>query len=116
MQTVSDPHHAGVRQFLEMQRQTLLERLERIEHDRSHRAAPLEADFSEQAVQRENDEVLDGLAVSVRDQLDQIQAALRRVQDGDYAWCERCGKEIEAARHRALPSATLCIACSQPQG
>jgi RNA polymerase-binding transcription factor len=38
-----------------------------------------------------------------------IDAALRRVEEGTYGRCERCGKEIEAERLEAIPWATLCI-------
>jgi RNA polymerase-binding protein DksA len=38
-----------------------------------------------------------------------IDAALRRIDEGTYGRCERCGQEIEAERLEALPWATLCI-------
>jgi DnaK suppressor protein len=38
-----------------------------------------------------------------------IDSALRRIQDGTYGRCERCGEEIEEERLEALPWATLCI-------
>jgi RNA polymerase-binding protein DksA len=41
--------------------------------------------------------------------LAEIDAALRRIDDGTYGRCERCGNEIEAERLEALPWATLCL-------
>jgi len=38
-----------------------------------------------------------------------IDAALKRIDDGTYGRCERCGEQIEAERLEALPWATLCI-------
>ncbi len=38
-----------------------------------------------------------------------IDAALRRLDEGTYGRCERCGKEIEEERLEAIPWATLCI-------
>jgi RNA polymerase-binding protein DksA len=38
-----------------------------------------------------------------------IDAALKRLDDGTYGRCERCGEQIEAERLEALPWATLCI-------
>jgi RNA polymerase-binding protein DksA len=38
-----------------------------------------------------------------------IDAALRRIGDGTYGRCERCGEEIESERLEAIPWATLCI-------
>jgi RNA polymerase-binding protein DksA len=41
--------------------------------------------------------------------LQEIDAALARIDDGTYGQCERCGKPIGAERLEALPWATLCI-------
>jgi DnaK suppressor protein len=40
-----------------------------------------------------------------------IQAALRRLDEGKYGICERCGKSIVARRLEALPYVTLCVDC-----
>jgi RNA polymerase-binding protein DksA len=41
--------------------------------------------------------------------LGEIDEALRRIDDGTYGTCERCGKLIDVERLEALPWATLCI-------
>ncbi len=46
-----------------------------------------------------------------RDDLWHIQDALRRIEEGSFGDCERCGDEISEARMRARPSAILCISC-----
>jgi DnaK suppressor protein len=43
--------------------------------------------------------------------LGQVEAALRRLDEGSYGVCARCGREIATERLEALPSATLCITC-----
>lgn len=45
--------------------------------------------------------------------LGKIQNALFRLSKGDYGKCERCGKMIETERLKAIPTATVCIACSK---
>ncbi len=45
--------------------------------------------------------------------LGKIQKALFHLKKGDYGKCENCGKMIEMARLEAMPTATLCIACSK---
>ncbi len=45
-----------------------------------------------------------------REQLDQ---ALRRLDDGLYGLCEECGADIGAARLNALPFARRCVACQE---
>ena len=45
--------------------------------------------------------------------LEQVEAALQRLEDGSYGKCARCGGNIPAARLGALPYAELCIACQK---
>lgn len=42
-----------------------------------------------------------------------IALALASIRRGTYGRCEKCGKEIEAARLEAMPTATLCLSCSR---
>jgi DnaK suppressor protein len=48
-----------------------------------------------------------------RDLLEQVNVALERIDAGTYGICASCGKPIEAARVKALPHASLCIACKR---
>ena len=41
--------------------------------------------------------------------LAEIDAALKRIEDGTYGTCTSCGKEIAAERLEAHPWASLCI-------
>ena len=50
------------------------------------------------------------LATELRETLDEVEAALERLEDGNYGLCEVCGKPIGAARLEAMPAARLCIA------
>ena len=45
--------------------------------------------------------------------LEQVERALARMDKGTYGICERCGEEIDFARLKAIPHATLCIRCQQ---
>ena len=42
-----------------------------------------------------------------------IDAALRRLDVGQYGFCAECGKEIAERRLRALPFAVRCQACEE---
>ena len=70
------------------------------------------ADAATATFERERD-----LSISnnIKDLLDKIDHALRRIEDGTYGICERCGKPIERARLRALPYANLCIEDAQAE-
>jgi RNA polymerase-binding transcription factor DksA len=52
---------------------------------------------------------------NVRDLLQKIERALRRIENGTYGVCDRCGKQIEKARVRALPYVDLCIKDARAQ-
>src|SRR5215472_13537986 len=47
-----------------------------------------------------------------RQQLAEIDAALRRLAEGRYGTCEDCGRPIGAARLAARPVAATCINCA----
>jgi DnaK suppressor protein len=47
-----------------------------------------------------------------RDRLAAIAGAERRLDDGSYGRCERCGREIGAERLAARPAAATCVACA----
>jgi DnaK suppressor protein len=49
-----------------------------------------------------------------REQFAAIDAALRKLEDGSYGTCQRCGQPIGAARLAARPSATTCLPCARP--
>ena len=45
--------------------------------------------------------------------LEQVRAALQRLDDGTYGFCKRCGKPIEARRLEALPYAEYDLECQE---
>jgi CBS domain-containing protein/RNA polymerase-binding transcription factor DksA len=55
-------------------------------------------------------ETLDALAAR---RLAALDHALDRAARGQLGTCERCGGRIPAARLRALPGASLCVACAR---
>lgn len=63
-------------------------------------------DVATDTFDRELDE---GLEEGVQRRVEQIDAALGRIDDGTYGICAVCGKQIPAERLRAAPWATLCI-------
>ena len=103
--------HKATEQQLLVRRAELEERLGRVNLDVTHFNKPLEADFAEQAVERENDQVLDALGEGLRGEISRIDAALGHLSDGDYGTCETCGRGIPSARLRAQPDARRCVKC-----
>jgi len=64
------------------------------------------ADSATETYLRELDE---GLEENAEHLLDEIDAALVRIEDGSYGRCTACGRPISEARLEAVPYATLCI-------
>lgn len=85
------------------------ERLHLIEEELD---APNSKDWEEMAVEREGDEVLEQLGQSGQDEILRIRAALKRIRDGEYGICVRCGDDISTERLDVLPDAPLCKNCA----
>jgi RNA polymerase-binding transcription factor DksA len=104
-------------QQIDEARQKLLEmraqwdrRLSAIQSDR-RREGGFEKDWDEQAIQRENDEVLDGLDETGRREIEGIDAALARIKAGTFGRCVVCEEPIPPARIEAAPAAASCTGC-----
>ena len=72
-------------------------------------------DFAEQAVQRQNDEVLEALLAEAEAALLQVGKAKQRLAEGTYGDCLGCGEPIEPARLQALPAAEYRLACADKE-
>ncbi|TCO68785.1 TraR/DksA family transcriptional regulator [Rhodovulum euryhalinum] len=70
-------------------------------------------DWGELAVEREEDEVLEGMGASGLAEVKQINAALARIEDGSYGYCVRCGEEIAEERLDVLPATPFCRICAR---
>lgn len=91
--------------------QTLAE----LTHDRSSQSdddehdpegVPLSAEWSR----------LSGLRDAAREELDQVDAAIARMDAGTYGVCTNCGRGIPIARLRVRPFAELCVPCAEKLG
>ena len=101
--------YAEMTERLNARMKDLLDRAEIIEDDLRH---PLEADFSDQAIDLADDEALEGVDDVLRAEIAQIRQALLRIENGTYGTCAKCGEEIRRERLLARPIATRCIKCA----
>lgn len=74
------------------------------EHDPE--GVPLSAEWSR----------LSGLLDGARDELNQVDEALARMDAGTYGVCTNCGRRIPIARLRVRPFAELCVPCAEKLG
>ncbi len=49
------------------------------------------------------------LAQQLRAELDEVERALAKLDDGTYGKCETCGEQIAAPRLEAMPATRFCI-------
>jgi RNA polymerase-binding transcription factor DksA len=52
------------------------------------------------------------LLEAAREQVSALDAALRRLEEGRYGVCDRCGQPVGAERLAARPAAATCIRCA----
>lgn len=67
--------------------------------------ASSEADQSMQLRLRDRDTVL----------LKKIQKTIKKIDDGEFGICEKCGDDIDLKRLEARPVTDLCIRCKEEQ-
>lgn len=72
---------------------------------------PEVGDSIDQATQSLDKEILFELSDNERLMLEDIEAALRKIDHGIYGLCEQCQKPIAPKRLNALPSARYCLTC-----
>lgn len=73
---------------------------------------PADRDLSDQAIELEDDEVLEGIGRASLREVRLLEAALDRIANGTYGICESCGAQIATARLDVVPYAVLCRDCA----
>lgn len=120
-QPVTPADYPEFRQLLLAERERLLqelntlgERLQQVEEIGLVEAANEDdyGDVASEAFEREKGFALE---TSVQGMLRMVEDALRKLDEGTYGVCERCGGPIGVERLRALPFANLCIRCKAEQ-
>jgi RNA polymerase-binding transcription factor DksA len=104
-----------VRDFSELEtrlRRRLRELEARLNEVEEELEKPANADFEERASEREGDEVLEGLGNAGMLEIRMIQAALARLEEGEYGVCVNCGEDIPIERLNAVPHAPRCTTCA----
>ncbi|GAB4385453.1 TraR/DksA family transcriptional regulator [Albidovulum sp.] len=97
------------RAVLEERARYLKSRLSRIDAELdSHEAK----DWEEMATEREGDEVLEDLGQNAKTELRMIEAALKRMDEGEYGYCVTCGDRISEERLDLIPATPFCHKCA----
>lgn len=102
-------NHAALKARLTARRAEITQELQDIE---AALDAPQPTDWEDRAAERQGDEVLEAQGQHDLAELRAIDAALARMEAGDYGICLICGEEIVPARLDAVPTAALCAGCA----
>lgn len=99
-----------LRNLLLTEQAELQKRVDAISRDVGTRT--ISKQFDEQVVERENDEVLEGLDVEAREELAAISVAMKRLETDHFDRCATCGDTIAEERLKAVPHTVFCIDCA----
>jgi DnaK suppressor protein len=84
---------------------------ENVKEERDYLKAPATGDIYDLATTERERELSLLLGDRAREQLNEIDEALRRIEDGSYGYCEECGEKIGIGRLKAMPFTQLCVEC-----
>jgi DnaK suppressor protein len=104
--TGSDGELDGFRALLERQWRAQLDDITRLSLDLADGGSSGGGAFDQSTVTRR-------LLAAARVQLEETEAALRRLDQGCYGTCAGCNSAIPRPRLEALPTARLCVTCLQ---
>lgn len=105
-----------VKKYLLRRQKQVEEQLQSIDRDDPVSMAEVAAEAPESGTDSWQAEAHGRLATLKNDLLDlsyRIKDSLLKLRGGTYGHCGKCGIHIEAERLEAMPTATLCIKCSQ---
>jgi RNA polymerase-binding transcription factor DksA len=69
--------------------------------------------MADQGTETERREITSQILSTRRDLLYEIDLALKKIGQGNYGFCENCGKAIGKRRLKFLPQARFCMKCSK---
>jgi RNA polymerase-binding transcription factor DksA len=98
------------KQILEARLKELDENLHKIEDKLEE---PHSKDFEDFATETEDTEVMESLGNAGLKEIEMINAALKRIEDGIYGECQKCGEDILPARLEVVPFTPLCRNCAR---
>ena len=84
-------------------------RIHEIDHELGE---PKTADMNDQAIDLEDDEVLESLGIVAQKEVALLKLAMTRIEDGSYGICKKCDKPISEERLEAVLYAPLCKRCA----
>ncbi|WP_296479181.1 TraR/DksA C4-type zinc finger protein [Roseinatronobacter sp.] len=89
-----------------------LELIARVTHVDQELAAHGSPDWEDNAIEHEEDETLEALGNAAKKEIMMLDAALKRIDAGEYGFCVACGNDISEERLDLLPATPFCRNCA----
>jgi DnaK suppressor protein len=100
------------RHLLQMRGETVKNFLD-LEGDLRTLAGEREIEYVDRAQAVAWEQVLAGLDDRARCQVEEIEAALERIESGSFGRCEECGKALQEERLDTMLTARRCLQCQE---
>jgi len=101
------------RKKLLVRKQEIVRKLSEFHNESKEVETDIAQDIADKAESSYTKEFLLSLSDAEREQLPQIDDALRRIRKGEYGLCQMCQKEIGKKRLNVLPWTPYCIDCQE---
>ena len=85
--------------------------VEKAHHNKKSNEVEQMADISDDAARSYDKKLQGDLEEQEWVKLKQVEAALKKVEDGEYGICEQCEQEILETRLEIMPYTEFCIQC-----
>ncbi|MBM3266584.1 MAG: TraR/DksA C4-type zinc finger protein [Candidatus Sericytochromatia bacterium] len=72
-----------------------------------------DSEYADSATETFNQELDAAVVRRFTDKLQAVDAALKRLEVGEFGRCSRCGREIPERRLEAVPEIPYCIGCAR---
>jgi len=101
-----------LRKTMVSRRRALFEQVARVEDNLRWLENDVEPEVNEEGQEENLARLLARLDDRGKAEIEAIDAALRRIETGDYGHCVHCGDSIPLARLQAMPTAESCVSCA----
>jgi len=112
MQRMDKRKAKGYRDKLLVRREGLVGQVQAAEAYSRERDAEATQDPADMAANAYTKELMMSMSTNDRQLLEMIDAALNRIEDGQYGKCIHCGQPILEKRLEAVPWARYCLRCA----
>lgn len=103
----------SARRELEERRNALLQRFSDSLEAENELLEGRHAEREEVSVDQQIAQMVNRLGEREVEQISELLAALRRLDEGTYGYCEMCEEPISEGRLRAIPETRYCLECAE---